>query len=973
MNLNDILNQDKKLITTRYFEMQKAAEEIYGTNTVIFIEIGSFYEIYQLNDVGKAAEIAKELNIILTRKNKNLIEESESNPYLCGIPSVSLDKYLDILTNSQWTIIVASQEGAPPNITRTISKIISPGTNIDYLKSEDYNFIGSIFIEKNNDGIVYAGLSLIDLGTGKVLSFENYGTKNDKELAIDEVIDILRINNCRELILFQDGFENPDELSNRLSLNNKIFHTSKKVSKNSLNINYQNELLKNVFNIETFLSPIEELNMERTPNALNALTLLIEFVSEHNMKIIAKLDRPISVKNNNYLYLGNNALEQLNIINESNKNSLINIINNGCSAIGKRFISDQLKNPLINKNEITRRYQLSEYFKDRSLRDSLRVHLKSVYDIERIWRKIQLSTVNPSELHNFYSSICEINSISEIMVDNLIDREPFGLSGPDAVRDIQSFINDIQQNFDLDKLSVFNMVNITSAFVKEDKSAEICAINNMLKKVYHIINERGFKISSFMTGEDVLSSDENPRDVKIEGVKIGFNDTEGFFYEITDNKLKGIRSKIDADFPNYKTKALKNSVKFYFEDIINHGESLYTLEQKQIIYNKEFFLDFVSKITLDTEKIIHFISYLEFMINNAILEDKFKYCKPVIIDVEDSFIEAVQLRHPVIEQIQTEIFIPNNIALGKMENCSHADLMENIFQGTEETNGIMLYGLNSAGKSTAMKSLGISIILAQAGFYVPATEFRYTLFENIFTRVTGSDNIYKGLSTFAIEMMELKNIFNRANNKTLVLGDEIAHGTETVSALSIVASAVIRLVEIKSLFIFATHLHQLKDIQDVQNESTIKSMHIDVEYYEDTGELVYNRTILPGQGSSVYGLEFAKFMQMDRVFLSRAHKIRKEVSSKLDGIELLTNKKRSIYNKDKFLGKCELCDEPADEVHHIVPQRDADEKGMIDHFSKDHKANLLSVCHKCHMEIEHGDVVVLGKKMTGSGLKVILK
>ena len=297
--------------------------------------------------------------------------------------------------------------------------------------------------------------------------------------------------------------------------------------------------------------------------------------------------------------------------------------------------------------------------------------------------------------------------------------------------------------------------------------------------------------------------------------------------------------------------------------------------------------------------------------------------------------------------------------------------MDCIFQDTDETTGIMLYGLNSAGKSSLIKSVGISIILAQAGFYVPATEFRYSLFENIFTRITGSDNIYKGLSTFAIEMLELKNIFNRANNKTLIIGDEIAHGTETVSALSIVASAVLRLTEINSLFMFSTHLHQLKDIDDVQNELKIKNMHIDVEYIENTGELIYNRTLMPGQGSSVYGLEFAKFMQMDSSFLTRAHQIRKAISDKLDGIELLTNKKRSLYNKDKFLGKCELCDNTAEEVHHIAPQRDADEKGLIDTFHKDHKANLLSVCHTCHMDLENGRVIVLGKKMTGNGLKVI--
>ena len=968
MNLNEIINQDNKLITKKYLEMQIEAEKIYGEKTVIFIEIGSFYEIYQANNIGKASAIAKEINIILTRKNKSIVEESETNPSLCGIPSVSLDKYLDVLTNNNWTILIVSQVGTPPNITREISKIVSPGTNVDYLKNEDYNFIGSVFIEKNKENIIYGGLSLIDLGTGKVLSFENYGTKNDKELAVDELIDILRINNCKEVILYESGFD--ISLKDKFSLNDKILCTPKKVQKNSLNINFQNELLKQVFNLNTFLSPIEELDMERTPNALNALTLLIEFVSEHNMKILSKLQRPSTVKNNNFLYLGNNALEQLNIINDSNKNSLLNIVNNGTSAIGKRFISDQLKNPLINEAEITKRYNLSQFFFEKSLRTTVISNLKSVYDIERLWRKINLSTANPSELHNFYSSLIEVQSIITELNNQGIDCNLFGLTKL-TTNQINDFILDIENNF-TDNLSLFNMSNINSSFVKPGVSKVIDNLEKELKDVYSIINQRGYKLSMMINNlDELLSSTDNPRNVKIDNVNIGFNDTEGFFFEITKNKLNGVEDLIKEEF-EYSSKSLKTSIKFYFKDMVSFGDKISLLELKLINATKEYFLSYIENINIDTENIVDFISYIEFLINNAILKEKLNYSKPEIITgLNESFVEAIKLRHPIIETIQFEIFIPNNIALGKKENCNNPELMDCIFQDTDETTGIMLYGLNSAGKSSLIKSVGISIILAQAGFYVPATEFRYSLFENIFTRITGSDNIYKGLSTFAIEMLELKNIFNRANNKTLIIGDEIAHGTETVSALSIVASAVLRLTEINSLFMFSTHLHQLKDIDDVQNELKIKNMHIDVEYIENTGELIYNRTLMPGQGSSVYGLEFAKFMQMDSSFLTRAHQIRKAISDKLDGIELLTNKKRSLYNKDKFLGKCELCDNTAEEVHHIAPQRDADEKGLIDTFHKDHKANLLSVCHTCHMDLENGRVIVLGKKMTGNGLKVI--
>ena len=983
MNLNDIINQEgKKLITSRYFEMQKEAEVMYGKNTVIFIEIGSFFEIYQSDTVGKASEIAQELNIVLTRKNKSILTVDENNPSLCGIPSVSIDKHLDKLTSeNKWTIILVSQEGRPPEIKRKITKIISPGTNVDYLKNEDYNFISSIFIEKNKEGIVYAGLSMIDLGTGKVLSFENYGTKNDKELAIDEIINIIKTNNCTEMIITQNGFDDPEYIENKLSLNNEIIHTSKELSsiKKSLKISYQNEVLKNVFNLQTFLSPIEELDMERTPNALNALILLIDFISEHNMKVVSKLKNPQNVKNEKFLYLGNNALEQLNITSQTKKESLLTIINKGCSAIGKRFISDQLKNPILDEKEINKRHSLPELFEDKKLRENLRTSLKSIYDIERIWRKVSIETINPYELHNLYSSMQEVCLIVKVFENSKISLLDFGLK-VEEIEKIKNFIKEIELTFDISKLATFTMTNINTTFVKEGVSKELDTLQRDLLNVYIQINRRAADISYIITNEEVDVESNDPRYEKIDSVNIGFNESEGFYFEITNNKINSVKTKTgnsledSMDYGIFTTKKLKNSKKFYFEDIIELNNKIIILEHKIISKNKEIFLDYIKNISLsDIEKTIHFIAYLEFMINNSILKDSYQYSKPIIkSEIEESFVEAIQLRHAIIEQLQTEIFIPNNIVLGKKEYCENKELMDNIYQDGENTTGIMLYGLNSSGKSTTMKSLGIAIILAQAGFYVPAEKFIFKPYENLFTRITGSDNIYKGLSTFAIEMLELKNIFNRANENTLVLGDEIAHGTETVSALSIVASAVVRLVEKKSQFIFATHLHQLKDIKDVSELETVKNTHLEVIYDENSGDLIYNRKLLSGPGSSIYGLEFAKFMKMDKIFLNRAHKIRKEIAADLDGLSLLTAQKENVYNKEKFLGACEICGNPSEELHHIAPQRDADKNGMIKHFSKDHKANLLSVCHNCHMEIEHEGLTVI-KKMTSSGLKVITK
>lgn len=284
--------------------------------------------------------------------------------------------------------------------------------------------------------------------------------------------------------------------------------------------------------------------------------------------------------------------------------------------------------------------------------------------------------------------------------------------------------------------------------------------------------------------------------------------------------------------------------------------------------------------------------------------------------------------------------------------------------------GMLLYGINSSGKSSLMKSLGISVIMAQAGFFVPSASLRFVAFDKIFTRIVSHDNLYKGLSTFTVEMLELKNIFNTATENSLVLGDEISHGTETQSALAIVASAMEKLYKIKSLYIFATHLHQLGEIKRIKKLKKLVYLHLGVSYDEKEDRLIYNRKLALGSGSSLYGLEFAKSLHMDKEFIDNAYAIRKEIAGEYSSLEMLKKRKRSKYNKDIYLSKCALCDENVDDVHHINEQKNSDEHGNIDHFHKNHKYNLIPLCKKHHKLVHEGKIIIQGFVMGEDGLKL---
>ena len=269
-----------------------------------------------------------------------------------------------------------------------------------------------------------------------------------------------------------------------------------------------------------------------------------------------------------------------------------------------------------------------------------------------------------------------------------------------------------------------------------------------------------------------------------------------------------------------------------------------------------------------------------------------------------------------------------------------------------------------------MKSIGLSVVLDQAGFFVPAVELRFGLYDKLFTRIVSQDNLYKGLSTFAVEMMELKNIFNRANERSLVLGDEISQGTETESALAIVSSTILKLLSLKSTFIFATHLHQLGSIPQLQSLQNLIFLHLGIKYDESNDALIYNRVLQLGMGDSLYGLEFAKSLHMDKEFLTMAQTIRENLSHSASDIKKLSKQKRSKYNKELYLSKCALCSDSVKDVHHIQEQKEADDSGHIDHFHKNHKYNLIPLCKQHHKMIHDKRIHISGFIMTNEGLKL---
>lgn len=968
--IDSLLNNKEKLLTQIYFDVQRYFQEKYGHDTVVFMEIGTFFEVYEVNNdemqIGKAKEIAELLNIQLTKKNKNIIENSDKNPLLAGVPAVSFDRYLSrLIAEQKYTVVVIKQRGNPPKISRYVSQIVSPGTNFDYILDNDDNYIVSLVVEKYKN-IYSVGYSAIDVTTGKTWLYEGHGTSEDPSYALDEIFHLLSTHKTAEVVItFLDGVENQKHIIRYLEI---AEHYNYSINNQRVKIEFQNRLFREVYRIESLLAPIEHLDLERSPMITESLAILIHFIIEHDIYIIQKLHHPKIIDSRRFVYLGNSALEQMGVISKDKKEfTLLKMLDKSATPIGRRLLKERLLNPIMDETELFRRYDLIE--KVASHTRYLDEVMRGIYDLERLLRRLVLQKLHPFEINHMYDSMLNVKELMQYVKKHKIQKTPF------YENEVEEFLRDISKSIDLDVSRRFTNATVDENFL----------MSGVDEAVDTLVKENNIM---FLAYEDIMAKiemllEQTNVGVSASTVVLGFLEKEGYYISLSKNRFSMIESEFfkSEDFKDFSIKKLTNSVKITskFTDelslrIMRNRRKIVALAKERFVHLQELY---EKRYLLLFERVIAFIADLDVALSSSKAAQEYNHSRPVIVETQkdENFMQIMQLRHPLIEtQSQNGIYVPNDIVMG---NRSYLDLphpksvmLDLRVHDGHDIHGVLLYGINSSGKSSLMKSIGLSVLMAQSGFFVAASMMRFSLFDSVFTRIVSRDNLAKGLSTFAVEMLELKNIFNRATPHSLILGDEISHGTETLSGVAIVSSAIIKLSALRSLFLFATHLHQLSTMPEIIELKNVVDLHLSVSYDEESDKLLFNRVLQAGSGSSIYGLEFAKSLHMDSDFLEMANKIRKRLAKDFDELELLVKKKTSKYNKELYVTKCAICAAPADDVHHINHKSKADEAGFIGHFHKDTKHNLLPLCKEHHKKVHDGKIIVEGFIMTSSGLEL---
>jgi len=974
-----------------YFELTKRYQDEYGENTILLMQVGSFFEVYGKNNKNtnsingsKIMDFSQicELNVV----EKNVCVGTD-NILMAGFKDIMIEKYLRKIQDAGFTAVVYSQDESAKNTTRSCSGVFSPGT---YFSNESQNLtnnITCIWIDLIENKVfmkgkyVIVGIANIDIFTGKTSIFQFKETYLNNPTTYDELERFISIYNPSEVI-FISNLPDENEMEYiisyagiKCSLIHKICTTSEKNTqtqkvlrvKNCEKQTYQKEILNKFYQINDF--DVFYQNFYNNNIAAQSFCYLLDFVYQHNPYLVNKITEPVFENCSDRLILANHSLKQLNIIDDSNYNgkysSVLKMLNVCLTPMGKRKFAYNFLNPTTNIDYLQREYNITEYFmtylSDENYNSFLKTNLACIKDISKNERQIFLKKISPKSFYTLHNNIILIakiyDKISEdsFLIDYLSIFEKNILNIKNYCDELTSFIN---QNIILElSKDIDQMQNFETNFIKRNVDAD-------LDKKTDILKESELKLESIREYLSRIIENKEKKGKSTDYVKIHETEKNNYTLICTSRRCKlledGLPSintivKLNFDTTNTKktfdlnvskkqfsfvkqTSSNNSIVDEQINDLCKNISSIKVSMKDLIVFVFNKFVTNFEDYQQKLESIINFITLIDILYAKGTIAKKYNYCKPNIVKTDKSFVDAKNIRHCLIEQLQNnELYVTNDIVLGNGKN-----------------DGLLLYGTNAVGKTSFIRALGISLIMAQSGLFVPCSSFSYFPYNYIFTRILGNDNIFKGLSTFAVEMSELRTILRLADPNSLILGDELCSGTENTSAISIFVAGIQKLHQCKSSFIFATHLHEIVNYDEITSLENVALKHMSVVYDKEKDMLVYDRKLQDGPGNNLYGLEVCKSLSLPNDFLEAAYNIRMKYNPESSSILSL---KTSRYNSKKLVGTCEKCGKNmGTEVHHLQHQAEANENGFISNtdlvFHKNNLANLMTLCETCHNE-EH--------------------
>jgi DNA mismatch repair protein MutS len=914
----------------------------YGPKVAIFLMVGIFYEMYdERGPEGQTKTSFIELVDLLGLKVTVKKGEGPSGPtydgLVAGIPDYSVHKWAGKLTQLGWTVVLVEQvKNAAGKVTgRQVERILTPGTHIEAADSSSM-YLTFVHIIMTLNGAPALSAAAIDLTTGKLSTFETAAAGTEDAWTSNDMVQFMELYVPREIVWSCEG---PAFLTSNLGeakLRQILGCPSKTNMHQRAPLNsgawlvpaFREEYLRERCGLKSLLPTHASLQIVPGSASETAVLSLLNALQE----LWPSDSKPISLGSLTVvpwtpltmMRLGENALVQLHmIVQDSARPDVLSLLDKCCTQMGHRGIRERLLKPSAEAAKIRSLLDSVEHWtlKPPEYQQSVQRRLRTIGDLDRLFRRVQQGTVTGTDLMTLDTSLKAADYIAK------------SESSPMATP-LGKVHAEVFKIFDIKKVYEAN----------EDQSLFIAGLVPALDTIEGQIRAQMDRISAWIghRAKEAVSS--------IEVFKIEFRERSLV--------IKAPRAVVQALKLSNKlpaaTIAVTNKTSSYLESpeldqiyaITCRLRDLLKKEQSVALIHKGTAL--TNLVFDDWNRAAEWITAVDVNLCLALISQEYGYVKPEIVDSKTSSVYVEGLRHPLLEAQDRKIpYVQHTVSLG----------LDNI--------GWLLYGLNASGKSSLMRATGLAVLLAQGGCFVPASKMSLAPFQSIHTRIINTDNLWMGLSSFAVEMAEMRDIFRVAGPRSLVLGDELCSGTETTSATALVAAGLKGLLKRGARFLFATHLHGLSKIQEVAKDPSLKIWHLHVEYDHLKDKLVYHRVLREGSGSSLYGLEVAKAMRIPADILEDAIRFRKSLSGESELLESVG----SSWNTSVIRRRCEecgACEAGNLEVHHIKERRVANRQGRLADGSDVHAlANLAVLCEACH-DKHHAGILEVGPRIQTS-------
>lgn len=791
-------------------------------DSILFFRLGDFYEMF-FEDAVKAS---KELGLTLTSRNK----EKDANVPLAGVPYHSASSYITKLVSKGYKVAICEQvedpKAAKGIVKREVVKVVTPGTvvDVDSLDSKSNNYLLSI---READGKI--GIAYIDITTG-----EFKVTEIEKEKDYSKLFNELNKIEPKEILLLDSFYEDVRE------------QIDDYVQKNQASVSIVgktrdgNKFLMDYFGVIS----LESYGIKDKKAVIGAAAMALDYAQTMQLENELTVEKIEFLNTSNYAEINSITRKNLELTkNQREKTvygSLLWVLDRCKTSMGTRLLKRYINNPLLNVKEIEKRQKDVQYFIDNILiREDLKEKLDNVYDLERLLGKIIFGNENGKDLLALKNTLKSSIEIMNILKETNFFEE----------------IN-VKKLYDVYVL-IDESIDEDAPFTVREGGMIKRGYNQELDEIHQIMN----------SGKDfLLEIEQREKEATgIKNMKIKYNKVFGYFIEVT-------KSNLDLVPETYTRKqTLANAERFITPELKKYEDTI--INSKAKISDLEYYLfKEISAQVKDERNILtnlaEKLAYLDVIVSFATIAIENDYVKPEMLENSD-ILEIVEGRHPVVEKL-----------------IGRSDFIANSTKLKEKERFVVLTGPNMSGKSTYMKQVALISIMAQVGSYVPAKEAKLSIVDKYLTRIGASDDILSGQSTFMVEMSEVSNILNNATEKSLIILDEVGRGTSTFDGVSIATAISIYIHnEIKAKTIFATHYHELTDLENKFDDI----VNYRIEVNEKDGKVMFLRNIVKGGADKSYGIEVAKLAGLPKEILKESKKILKRLEQKKELIEKTVN------------------------------------------------------------------------------------